>query len=163
MADHETVDRNVPLVLILCTGNSCRSQMAEAFLREAAGDSLEAASAGSQPAGYVHPLAIRAMARAGLDIAHSKSKSLEEFMNREVETVVTVCGNTDDVCPFFPGQRNRYHWAFDDPAIATGSEKEQFEVFLRVRDEIRKVFHAYGLGRRDSLARSLQLNQIDDG
>ena len=138
-----------PLVLILCTGNSCRSHLAEAILRAAAGDLLEVASAGSKPAGYVHPLAIRALAEIGIDASAHRSKHLSEFLDRNVETVITVCGNADQVCPMFPGQMNRYHWGFDDPAHATGTEDEQFAVFQRVRDEIRRVFEAYAAGRRD--------------
>ena len=99
-----------PLILILCTGNSCRSQMAEGFLRAAGESVLEAASAGSNPSGYVHPLAIKAMAEVGIDLADGRSKHLDEFLEREVETVVTVCGNADQVCPEFPGQARRYHW-----------------------------------------------------
>src|SRR6187431_1716493 len=104
-----------PLVLILCTGNSCRSHLAEGILRAAAGELLEVASAGSKPAGYVHPLAIRAMAEIGIDISAHRSKHLSEFQNREVETVITVCGYADQACPIFPGQVNRHHWPFDDP------------------------------------------------
>ncbi len=137
-----------PLVLVLCTGNSCRSHLAEAILRAAAGDLLEVASAGSKPAGYVHPLAIRALAEIGIDASAHRSKHLSEFLDRNVETVITVCGNADQVCPMFPGQMNRYHWGFDDPAHATGTEDEQFAVFQRVRDEIRRVFEAYAAGRR---------------
>ena len=137
-----------PLVLILCTGNSCRSHLAEAILRAAAGDLLEVASAGSKPAGYVHPLAIRALAEIGIDASAHRSKHLSEFLDKNVETVITVCGNADQVCPMFPGQMNRYHWGFDDPAHATGTEDEQFAVFQRVRDEIRRVFEAYAAGRR---------------
>ena len=138
-----------PLVLVLCTGNSCRSHLAEGILRAAAGDLLEVASAGSKPAGYVHPLAIRAMQEIGLDISGHHSKHLNEFLPREVETVITVCGNADQVCPLFPGQVHRHHWGFDDPAHATGTEEEQLAVFRRVRDEIQKVFGAYAAGRRD--------------
>ena len=137
-----------PLVLILCTGNSCRSHLAEGILRAAAGDILEVASAGSKPAGYVHPLAIRAMQEIGIDIAQHRSKHLSEFLDRPVETVITVCGNADQVCPMFPGQMDRFHWGFDDPAHATGSEEEQLAVFRRVRDEIRRVFEAYAAGRK---------------
>ena len=140
-----------PLILILCTGNSCRSHLAEAILRAAAGDILEVASAGSKPAGYVHPLALRALAEIGLDASAHHSKHLSEFLQRDVETVITVCGNADQVCPMFPGQMNRYHWGFDDPAHATGTEDEQFAVFRRVRDEIRRVFEAYAAGRRDGV------------
>ena len=140
-----------PLVLILCTGNSCRSHLAEGILRAAAGDFLEVASAGSKPAGYVHPLAIRALHEIGIDISAHTSKHLDEFTARPVETVITVCGNADQVCPVFPGQLNRHHWPFDDPAHAAGTDEEKFAVFRRVRDEIRRVFTAYAEGRRDQL------------
>lgn len=143
-----------PLVLILCTGNSCRSQMAEAILQRAAGDVLRVESAGSAPSGYVHPLAVKAVSEIGLDLSEGRSKNLDEFLDQEVETVITVCGNADQVCPVFPGQVKRYHWAFDDPAHAEGTEEEQYEVFLRVRDEIDRVFSAYGLGRADESVRS---------
>lgn len=139
-----------PLVLILCTGNSCRSHLAEGILRAAAGDSFRVASAGSKPTGYVHPLAIKAMHEIGIDITGHRSKHLSEFLDQSVETVITVCGNADQACPMFPGQVNRHHWGFDDPAHATGSEEEQLAVFRRVRDEIRRVFEAYAAGRTDA-------------
>ncbi len=138
-----------PLVLILCTGNSCRSHLAEGILRNACKGTLRVASAGSRPAGYVHPLAIAAMAEIGIDISEHRSKHLDEFLSQGVETVITVCGNADQACPMFPGQVNRHHWGFDDPAHATGSEAEQMAVFRRVRDEIRRVFEAYAAGRGD--------------
>jgi arsenate reductase len=140
-----------PLVLILCTGNSCRSHLAEGILRAAAGDILEVASAGSNPAGYVHPLAIQVMREIGIDISSHRSKHLNEFLQQPVETVITVCGNADQACPTFPGQVNRHHWPFDDPAKATGTDAEKLAVFRRVRDEIRRVFEAYAAGRRDQL------------
>lgn len=139
-----------PLVLILCTGNSCRSHLAEGALRAAAGDIMDVASAGSKPAGYVHPLAIKAMQEIGIDISGHRSKHLSEFLDQPVNTVITVCGNADQACPMFPGQANRYHWGFDDPAHATGSEDEQLAVFRRVRDEIRRVFEAYAAGYRQT-------------
>lgn len=138
-----------PTVLILCTGNSCRSHLAEGILHAAAGDLLNVQSAGSKPAGCVHPLAIQVMKEIGIDISGHRSKSLNEFLHQPVETVITVCGNVDQVCPVFPGQVNRYHWGFDDPAHATGTEEEKLAVFRRVRDEIKKVFEAYAAGRRD--------------
>lgn len=141
-----------PLILILCTGNSCRSHLAEGLLRRALGDDFAVASAGSNPAGYVHPLAIRAMAEIGIDIAAHRSKHLNEFLDQQVETVITVCGNADQACPLFPGQMNRHHWGFDDPAHATGTEEEQMQVFRRVRDEIARVFQAYAAGRLDQRA-----------
>lgn len=140
-----------PLILVLCTGNSCRSHLAEGVLRAAAGDLFEVASAGSKPAGYVHPLAIEAMREIGLDISGHRSKPLTEFLDRPVETVITVCGNADQACPIFPGQVNRHHWPFDDPAHATGTDDEKRAVFSRVRNEIRRVFTAYADGRRDAL------------
>ena len=128
--------------------------MAEGILRAAAGDLIDVQSAGSKPAGYVHPLAIQALAEIGIDISGHESKHMDQFLTREVETVITVCGNADQVCPMFPGQVNRHHWGFDDPAHATGSEEEQMQVFRRVRDEIRRVFEAYAAGRREGKARS---------
>jgi arsenate reductase (thioredoxin) len=138
-----------PLILVLCTGNSCRSHLAEGILRSALGEDYQIESAGSKPAGYVHPLAIQAMAEIGLDISGHRSKHLDEFLGQNVETVITVCGNADQACPMFPGQVNRHHFPFDDPAHATGSEEEQMVVFRRVRDEIRAVFTAYAAGRLD--------------
>ena len=140
-----------PTVLILCTGNSCRSQLAEGILRAAAGDLLDVQSAGSKPAGFVHPLAIQAMQEIGIDISAHRSKPLSEFLDRQVETVITVCGNADVACPIFPGPVNRHHWPFDDPALATGTDEEKLAVFRRVRNEIRRTFAAYADGRRDQL------------
>jgi arsenate reductase len=145
--------KEAPLVLILCTGNSCRSHLAEGILQAAAGEAFRVASAGSKPAGYVHPLAIKAMQEIGIDISGHHSKHFEEFLNQDVETVITVCGNADQACPMFPGQVNRHHWGFDDPAHATGSEEEQLAVFRRVRDEIRRTFEAYAAGRNDQQKR----------
>lgn len=141
---------NKPTVLILCTGNSCRSHMAEGILRAAAGDLVDVQSAGSMPAGFVHPLAIQALAEIGIDISGHRSKHMNEFLSQPVHTVITVCGNADQVCPIFPGQVNRRHWPFDDPARASGDEAGQMEVFRRVRDEIRRVFGAYADGLRDA-------------
>ena len=140
-----------PSVLILCTGNSCRSHMAEGVLRAAAGDLLNVQSAGSKPAGHVHPLAVQVMKEIGIDVSGHRSKHLDEFLRQPIETVITVCGNADQVCPTFPGQVNRHHWGFDDPAKAEGTEAEKLAVFRRVRDEIKLVFEAYAAGRRDQL------------
>jgi arsenate reductase len=137
-----------PLVLILCTGNSCRSHLAEGILRHAAGDLLTVASAGSKPAGYVHPKAVEVMREIGIDISGHTSKSMNEFLDRPVDTVITVCGNADQACPMYPGQLHRYHWGFDDPAHAQGTDAEILAVFRRVRDEIRLVFEAYAAGIR---------------
>jgi len=140
-----------PLILILCTGNSCRSHLAEGILRAVAGDVIEVTSAGSKPAGYVHPLALQVMREIDIDISKHRSKHLSEFLDCPVDTVITVCGNADQACPIFPGQVNRHHWPFDDPAHAAGSDEEKLAVFRRVRNEIRRVFTAYGEGRRDAL------------
>ena len=139
-----------PAILILCTGNSCRSHLAEGILRAALTDDFRVASAGSKPAGYVHPIAIKAMAEIGIDISGHHSKHMDEFLTDEVSTVITVCGNADQICPMFPGQMHRHHWGFDDPAHATGSEEEQMAVFRRVRDEIARVFQAYAAGLLDA-------------
>jgi arsenate reductase len=141
---------NKPTVLILCTGNSCRSHLAEGFLRAAAGDILDVQSAGSKPAGYVHPLAIKVMQESGIDISQHTSKHLSQFLDQKIETVITVCGNADQACPIFPGQVNRHHWPFVDPAHAAGTDEEILQVFRQVRDEIKRVFEAYGAGWRDA-------------
>ena len=135
-----------PTVLILCTGNSCRSHMAEGFLRRNVGDLIDVQSAGSKPSGYVHPKAIEVMKEIGIDISEHRSKSMNEFLDRKVDTVITVCGNADQVCPMYPGQVHRYHWGFEDPADFEGTESEILEKFREVRDEIRKVFEAYAAG-----------------
>lgn len=123
--------------------------MAEALLRNAAAGEIEVASAGSNPSGYVHPLAIEAMRELDIDISETRSKNLDEFLDKDVETVITVCGNADQACPVFPGQVNRYHWGFEDPAYAEGTDEEKMNFFRRVRDEIKLVFEAYALGRID--------------
>ena len=139
-----------PKVLILCTGNSCRSHMAEGILRAAAGDLIEVHSAGSKPAGYVHPKAILVLKEIGIDISAHTSKHMNEFLNRDITTVITVCGNADQACPMYPGQVNRHHWGFDDPAHATGTEEQILAEFRRVRDQIELVFNAYAAGLRES-------------
>ncbi len=144
-----------PTILILCTGNSCRSHLAESLLRTAAGDFLNVASAGSKPAGYVHPIAVQVMKEIGIDISSHRSKSMNEFLNQPVETVITVCDNADQACPTYPGQLNRHHWGFYDPAHATGTDEEKLAVFRRVRDEIKMVFQAYADGRRDQMKAKL--------
>jgi len=132
-----------PLILILCTGNSCRSHLAEGILRVAVEDAVEVASAGSNPVGYVHPVAVEVMHEIGIDISGHTSKHLNEFLERDVQTVITVCGNVDQACPMFPGQTEKHHWPFEDPAKAEGSEEEIRGIFRRVRDEIGDKFVAY--------------------
>jgi len=143
-----------PLILVLCTGNSCRSHLAEGLLLRALGPAYTVASAGSKPAGYVHPLAIRVMAEIGIDLSTHTSKHMDEFLSQQVETVITVCGNADQACPLFPGQLNRHHFPFLDPAHATGTEEEQLAVFREVRDGIAAVFGAYAQGRLDEAKRA---------
>ena len=124
--------------------------MAEGVLRAAAGDLFEVRSAGSRPAGYVHPKAIAVLAEIGIDISAHSSTHMNEFLDQPVTTVITVCGNADQACPLFPGQVNRYHWGFVDPAHATGSEEEVLQQFRAVRDQIRLVFEAYAAGFREA-------------
>jgi arsenate reductase len=144
------MSRSKPTVLILCTGNSCRSHLAEGILKKVASDILDVQSAGSKPAGFVHPKAIAVMQEIGIDISSHRSKHLNEFLHQPIDTVITVCGNADQVCPMFPGQVNRHHFPFDDPAHAVGTEEEILQEFRRTRDEIRRVFEAYAAGCRDA-------------
>ena len=121
-------------VLILCTGNSARSQMAEGWLRAHAGDRFEVASAGSHPSGVVMPGAIQALAEIGIDINGAQSKSMQQFTGQAFDYVLTVCDNAAENCPIFPGGGQRIHRNFTDPAKALPGE--QMSVFRRVRDEI---------------------------
>lgn len=130
-------------VLILCTGNSCRSQMAEALWQSLGGGKWQADSAGSRPSGYVHPLAIRALDELGLNIAQNESKSVNLFQGQSFELVITVCDNAKESCPVFPGASQTLHWPFDDPADATGSDDEKMVFFRRVRDEIHQRIRDY--------------------
>jgi len=130
-------------VLILCTGNSCRSQMAEALWESLGRGEWESASAGSKPSGYVHPLAIQAMSELKIDISEHESKSLDQFRDQRFDLVVTVCDNAKESCPVFSGAVATLHWPFDDPADATGSEAEKMLVFRRVRDEIQHKIESY--------------------
>ena len=122
-------------VLILCTGNSARSQMAEGLLRRMAGGQMEVFSAGTQTS-VVNPLAVRAMADRGLDISGHRSKHLSEFQAQPFDYVITVCDRAAETCPIFPGPAERLHWGFPDPAAAPGSEAERLAVFAQVRDAI---------------------------
>lgn len=129
-------------VLILCTGNSARSQMAEGLLRNDAGDRFEVASAGVEPT-QVRPEAIEAMREAGIDISGQRSKSVDEFAGQEFDYVITVCDNANESCPVFPGETKRIHWSFDDPAATQGDEETRLRVFRRVRDELRHRFRLF--------------------
>ena len=122
-------------VLFLCTHNSARSQMAEGFLRAMAGDRFEIASAGTE-ATRVHPLALRAMEEVGISLAGQTSKTLDRFLGKPWDYVITVCDSANERCPVFPAQTRRIHWSFDDPSRATGTEEERLPTFRRVRDEI---------------------------
>ncbi len=124
-------------VLILCTGNSCRSQMAEGWINELLGDRWEARSAGTQPAERVHPLAVRVMAEVGVDISGQTPQPVDRFLRDPWNLVVTVCDRAAETCPVFPGRVERMHVSFADPALATGSEPERLAVFRGVRDDIR--------------------------
>ena len=125
-------------ILVLCTGNSCRSQMAEAFLKSF-DPLLEVHSAGTHPAAQVHPKAIVVMKEAGVDLAGAYPKSVNQFIARSFDYVITVCDSAKETCPVFTGHvRHRRHIGFDDPAEARGTEREVLAVFRRVRDEIKQ-------------------------
>ncbi|MEX0321052.1 MAG: arsenate reductase ArsC [Puniceicoccaceae bacterium] len=130
-------------VLILCTGNSCRSHMAEGILRNAAGDAAEVFSAGSNPAGYVHPNAIEALKEIGIDISEHSSKHLDQFLDAGIDVVVTVCDNANESCPVFPGDVTRHHWPFEDPPKAAREGESEMDAFRRIRDQIREKFEAF--------------------
>ena len=124
-------------VLIVCTGNSCRSQMAEGWVRHDLGARWEAASAGTHPAGEVAPLAVRAMAEVGVDISNARSKHWAPFLEEVWDLVVTVCDSARESCPLFPGASEQIHVPFVDPVLAVGSEEERLAVYRAVRDDIR--------------------------
>jgi len=124
-------------VLVLCTGNSCRSQMAEGLINGRLGDEFEAVSVGTQPSGYVHPKAITVMDELGIDLSRNESKSTEDFRGQYFDTVITVCDSAKESCPVWLEEAGRkVHIGFDDPAEATGTDEEVTAVFRRVRDEI---------------------------
>lgn len=122
-------------VLILCTGNSARSQMAEGWLRHLAGDRYAAFSAGTHPS-VVNPLAIRVMQEVGIDISGQRSKSLTVYLDQPFDYVITVCDQAAEACPIFPGPAQRLHWSFPDPAAVTGTDDERLAAFRTVRDAI---------------------------
>ena len=122
-------------VLILCTGNGVRSQMAEGLLRQLGGSAFEVHSAGSKPNGYVSELAIEAMLGIAIDISAHRSKSVSEFEGQRFDTVITVCDSAAELCPVFPGAR-RIHWSIGNPGIAAGSHEEKLAAFCRVRDDL---------------------------
>ncbi len=130
-------------VLILCTGNSCRSQMAEGFLKTF-NPELEVFSAGTNPSAQVHPKAIQVMNEVGIDLSKNYPKNSDQFIKDELDYVITVCDNAKEACPFFPGKVGKQiHIGFEDPADATGTEEEILVVFRRIRDEIKKDFYEF--------------------
>ncbi len=129
-------------ILILCTGNSARSQMAEGLLRHLGGPAVDVHSAGTKPVG-VNPLAVEAMREIGLDISRHRSKSVAEFEGRQFDAVITVCDSAAERCPVFPGAPRRIHWSLPDPAAATGSPEERLLVFRRVRDTLEELLRTF--------------------
>ena len=126
---------NKTRVLFLCTGNSCRSQMAEGLLRELAGDQYEASSAGVSPT-QVNAMAVRVMAEVAVDISGQRSKSVDDMTGREFDYVITVCDKAREACPIFSSAGRQLHWGFEDPAQAVGTEEERLHAFRKVRDAI---------------------------
>jgi len=133
--DHRTSTPAKQRVLILCTGNSARSQMAEAFWRRFGGEQWDAFGAGVAPQG-LNPLAVQVMGEVGIDISKQRSKSVDEFSGQAFDLVVTVCANAAELCPAFPGAKRQLHWPFDDPPNAQGAHEQRMQVWRRVRDEI---------------------------
>ena len=130
-------------ILVLCTGNSCRSQMAEGFLKSF-DKNLEVVSAGTEPSREVHPLAIKVMLEEGINLSESKPKSVNKFLEQEFDYVITVCGGAKESCPMFTGKvKNRIHIGFDDPAEATGTDEFVLSEFRRIRDEIKRDFSKF--------------------
>ena len=134
-------------VLILCTGNSARSQMAEGLLRHDAGDSFEVSSAGTKPT-HVRPEAITVMRELGIDISGQRSKSVHEFAGQEFDYVITVCDSAEESCPIFPATTRRIHWSIEDPAAAQGSEEERLTEFRRARDQMRLLLRQFAHGKQ---------------
>ncbi|MFW5657806.1 MAG: arsenate reductase ArsC [Bacteroidota bacterium] len=130
-------------VLILCTGNSCRSQMAHGFL-QSFDKNLTVRSAGTEPASQVNPKAVKVMNEAGIDISHHKPTLVDEYLNEEWDYVITVCDHANETCPAFFGKvKNRLHIGFEDPSHATGTEEFIRSEFIRVRDEIKEAFYNF--------------------
>lgn len=129
-----------PHILILCTGNSCRSQIAEGYLRHYAGDRFAVHSAGTQPADQVNPYAVKIMAEEGIDISHGKPRHVDEFLGKiPIQHVIIVCGGANETCPrTLSGTSQRLFWPFDDPAAFQGSEQETLHEFRRIRDQIKQ-------------------------
>ncbi len=130
-------------ILILCTGNSCRSQMAESFLKSF-DHRLEVVSAGTQPGAQVHPIAIKVMNDLNINISNNNPKSIDKFLSHTFDYVITVCDDANENCPVFTGNvKHRLHIGFDDPAIATGTDEEILNEFIRIRNEIERDFREF--------------------
>jgi arsenate reductase len=129
-------------ILILCTGNSARSQMGEGLLRSLSKGAIEAHSAGTHPS-RLNPLAIEAMREVGIDISGHRSKSVEEFAGQRFDVVITVCDRARESCPIFPGAPERLHWSYPDPAAADGSHEEKLRAFRDVRDDLRLKLQSF--------------------
>lgn len=138
-------------ILVLCTGNSARSQMAEGLLRRAAGDRFDIFSAGTKPS-FLRAEAIAVMAEIGIDISGQRSKSVDEFMGRPFRFVITVCDNARESCPIFPAETERIHWGFEDPAAVEGTLMEREAAFRRIRDQIAQRVERYVAGLSDDRA-----------
>ena len=130
-------------ILVLCTGNSCRSILAEALFRKLAGDRVAVESAGSEPAGYVNPRTIQVLDEAGFEHAWARSKSMTEFLDREFVHVLTVCDDAAEACPVFPGPAVRTHWSIPDPARATGTDEEVLAVYRATLADLRERIEAF--------------------
>lgn len=138
-------NRKAMRILILCTGNSCRSQMAEGFLKSF-DPQIEVYSAGTAPSERVHPFAVEVMKEEGIDLSAHYPQKVDEFLGKPFDYVITVCDHVQENCPIFIGSvKQQLHIGFDDPAEATGTEEEIYEVFRKVRDEIREKFYAFYL------------------
>jgi len=137
-------------VLFLCTGNSARSQMAEALLRSFGGDDFEVFSAGTDPK-EIHPMTIKVMQESNLDISNQKSKHLDQFLDESFDFIITVCDKARDNCPTFPGDIERIHWSYDDPAAITDDEEAQYQLFKRVRNEISERIRVWVIVQRKKL------------
>ena len=134
-------------ILILCTGNSCRSQMAEGFLKSF-DDNLEVYSAGTKPAEKINPFAVKAMKEIGIDISNGIAENVDKYLHQSFNYVITVCDNAKESCPVFLGKVGKQlHIGFEDPADAVGSEEEVMPVYRRVRDEIKKEFYEFYLNK----------------
>jgi arsenate reductase len=140
-------------VLILCTGNSARSQIAEGLLRHFHGDRFQVYSAGIEPS-FVRPQAIRIMNEIGIDISTQRSKSIDEFLTQEFDYVITVCDNANERCPIFPGAPNRIHWSVEDPVAVAGDEETQLAAFRAARKELQRWLEEFAKNEGSGINRS---------